>query len=175
MYALRDYIGEERVNAALRRLLADWAFQGPPYATARDLVDHLRAETPDSLQYVITDLFEEITLWDNRATEATARELPDGRWEVTMSLTARKLRVDSLGYEQEVPMDEWVDVGVYAEEREGRRTREVPVYLEKHRIRTGTNEVRVMVDRRPVRAGIDPLHKLTDRIARDNTVRVGFD
>jgi aminopeptidase N len=36
-YALRDYIGEEPMNTALRAFLAKWALKGPPYPTARDL------------------------------------------------------------------------------------------------------------------------------------------
>ena len=34
--------------------------------TSRDLLAELRAVTPDSLQYLLTDLFETITLWDVR-------------------------------------------------------------------------------------------------------------
>src|SRR5207248_4108881 len=48
MYALRDYIGEDRVNRTLRQFLEAWKFRGPPYPTSVALVNALRAATPDS-------------------------------------------------------------------------------------------------------------------------------
>ena len=74
-YALRDYIGEDSLNAALRRYLKDKGFQQPPYTTTTEFLQYLRAVTPDSLQYVIHDLFETITLYDNKATR---RRRPSG-------------------------------------------------------------------------------------------------
>ncbi len=71
-FALRDYIGEVAMNRGLHNFLGKWAFQGPPYPTARDLYAELDAVTPDSLKYVLTDLFEEITLFDNKAVSATS-------------------------------------------------------------------------------------------------------
>jgi hypothetical protein len=44
--------------------------------------------------------------------------------------------------------------------------------LEKRRVSTGGNRFTLLVDALPERAGIDPLHKLIDRDASDNTVRV---
>ncbi|MFM8375381.1 MAG: M1 family metallopeptidase, partial [Phenylobacterium sp.] len=65
MYLLRDQIGEAKVNAALRSLLARYAFKGAPYPTSRDLVDALRREVEDDAraQALVTDLFEKITLY----------------------------------------------------------------------------------------------------------------
>jgi ABC-2 type transport system permease protein len=49
MYALRDYIGEEKLNMALAQFVADKKFQQPPYTTARELVSGIRAATPEPL------------------------------------------------------------------------------------------------------------------------------
>ena len=76
MYALRDEIGEDRVNAALREYIRKHAFGGPPYPTTRDLIAEFRAQAPADKQSVITDLFETITLFDNRVTEVTPRPAP---------------------------------------------------------------------------------------------------
>ena len=53
MYTLREQIGEERVNTALRRYLEKHRDAGPPYPTSRDLYAELRAVTPDSLQSLL--------------------------------------------------------------------------------------------------------------------------
>lgn len=67
MYQFQKAIGEEQVNKALRRFLEDWnttngklKMNTNRYATSQDLLGYFRAITPDSLQYVIVDLFEEV-------------------------------------------------------------------------------------------------------------------
>jgi hypothetical protein len=45
MYSLRQHIGEERVNEALRAFLSKWRNAGPPYATSLDLYRELQAVT----------------------------------------------------------------------------------------------------------------------------------
>jgi ABC-2 type transport system permease protein len=64
MYTLREHLGEQAVNGVLRRFLEKHRGGGPPYPVAHDLVAELRAVTPDSLRYLLTDMFETITLWD---------------------------------------------------------------------------------------------------------------
>ncbi|MDB4324858.1 M1 family aminopeptidase, partial [bacterium] len=85
MYGLRDVIGEEAVNRALRNFVSEWGFQGPPYPTSRDLYQALQAETPEDLLPWLADLFEHITLYENRALTATSTPTDDGRFEVTIA------------------------------------------------------------------------------------------
>jgi ABC-2 type transport system permease protein len=159
-YALRDYIGEDSLNAALHRYLHDKAFQYPPYTNTPELLAYLRAVTPDSLQYVIHDLFETITLYDNRATAATATRLADGRYTVHLTFNARKLRADSLGAEKDIPMADYIDVGVFAGDR--------PLAVRKVHVTQPAMSVDFVVAERPTKAGIDPFNKLIDRAPEDN-------
>lgn len=172
MYALRDYIGEDKLNAAIRAFLDKTRYQGPPYPTSRDLYAELREATPDSLHTVLADLFEHITLWDLRSEDATAEQLPDGRWRVTLRIEATKVRADSIGNEAAVEMNDPVDIGIFAAAAGGEDLGE-PLYLEKRRIRSGEQTVQVIVDAEPARAGVDPYHKLIDRHTDDNVVKVG--
>ncbi len=165
MYALQDYIGEENVNRALKALIRESAYQGPPYPNATLFLKHIRAATPPHLQYAIDDMFENIILYDNRATKATYRELPGGKFEVTMKITARKRKADKLGKEEDAPLADWIDIGVLDDKG-------VPIFLEKRKIEKEDNEIMVVVDRKPAKAGIDPLNKLIDRRPKDNVVGV---
>lgn len=165
MYALQDYLGEATLNRAIRAFRDEWAFRGPPYPTTLDFLKHVRAVTPPPLQDTIDDLFESIVLWDNRAASATAKRLPDGRYEVTVDVVAKKRRADELGRESDAPVDDWIDVGVLDDEG-------APLALTKRRIDRETSTHAFVVDRRPARAGIDPLNKLIDRKPKDNTVPV---
>ena len=169
MYALKDYLGVDVVNGALRGLLDRYRLADPPYPTTDDLVAALRAVTPGDLQYLITDLFETITLYDNRALEATWQRREDGKYVVTLKVQSAKLRADGEGRETPTPMDDLIDIGVFA----GRGKQERALYLEKHRLTGGETALEIVVDEPPTRAGVDPYNKLIDRLSGDNVVAVG--
>jgi aminopeptidase N len=165
MYQLQDLLGEETVNRALREVIAAHAFKGPPYPTSRVLLEALRRETPPELQYVLTDDFEQITLYENRALSARYLKRADGRFEVTMDLALKKVHADELGEEREVPMDDVIPVGVI--DADGNA-----LALTTRRLRSGTARVTLVVDKAPAKAGIDPVDELVDRQPDDNLVAV---
>lgn len=170
LYLLRDYIGEDAVDSALRRFLDRYRDAGPPYPTSRELYAELRAVTPDSLQSLLTDLFETVTLWDVRAKRAVAEPTGSGGYRVTLDVEARKVRADSLGREHEVPMDDLVEIGVFGPDSGGHRGE--PLHLGRHRVHGGAQTITVTVPRKPARAGIDPRHMLIDRDGDDNVADV---
>ena len=172
MYALSEYVGEERVNSALRRLLAQHG--AGALVTTLDLYRELQAVTPDSLRYLLHDLFEANTFWELETEGATAERTDAGTWQVTLDLRARKVVVDEAGVETEVPMDDWVDVGVFAPTKEGEESGK-SLYVQKHRIRSGAQRITVPVPARPARAGIDPRYLLIDGEMDDNIEEVEID
>lgn len=167
MYTLRDLIGSDAVNDGLRSFLARYEHAEPPFATSYDLYRELKAVTPDTLHSMLDDLFAKITLWEVGTSEAVATPLGDGRYEVALDVIARKTVYDTLGVGTTVPMHDLIEVGVYGSEEDGVDT-DLPIYLERHRIRDGEQTIVVTVDGRPGRAGIDPRRRLIQRQPRDN-------
>ncbi|AHG90273.1 hypothetical protein J421_2736 [Gemmatirosa kalamazoonensis] len=168
LYALRDYIGEDAMNRALSSYVRKVAFQEAPFTTTKDLLAEFRAVTPDSLQYLVKDLFETITLWDLKTDTATAVRRADGKWVVTLGVAAKKVRADTAGAERPIPMGDYVTVGVFGPKKAKDDALGEPLYLGKHRITAATSRIEVVVDRPPERAGIDPYHLLIDRNHKDN-------
>jgi aminopeptidase N len=171
LYALRDLIGDEAMTRALARFARDKAFQKPPFTTSRELIGYLEAETPDSVRYVIDDLFRTITLWDNAVEQGTVTRRPDGKYDVAIQVRAAKIRADSLGSEHAIPMADLVDIGVFGD-KDPSSSLGKPLYLAKHRISTGDTTLHVVVDAVPRKVGIDPYNKLIDRNPKDNVMDV---
>jgi hypothetical protein len=170
LLTLRDFLGEEAVNAALRRYLEKYRNAGPPFPTALDQYAELRAATPDSLQYLLKDLFETITMWDVKTERASAKPTGAGAYQVTLDVVAKKTRADSVGTAAEVPMNDLVEIGIFAPD--GKKGIGAPLYLQRHRIHSGKQTITITVPREPVRAGIDPYNKLIDRERGDNLADV---
>ncbi len=165
-FALQDYISEDSVNAAFRRFNKEWRFKDAPYPTSADLLKEIRKVTPDSMQYIIHDMFETITLFENKTDSATYHEINENQFEVSLNVSAEKVRADSTGIETEIPINDWIDIGVYGKNIAGKDSL---IYLKKHKITKKENDFKIMVSSKPRKAGIDPLHKLIDRHSDDNT------
>jgi hypothetical protein len=172
MYTLRERLGAEAVNAALRRFREKFAGADAPPATSRALYAELQAVTPDSLRPLLSDLFEHITRWDVRTDSARAESVGGGSYRVTLFVDASKARADSIGRETPVAMDDAVEVGVFAGPVGGGSPGEA-LYLKQHRIRSGKQTIMVTVPRLPTRAGVDPYRKLIERERDDNVAEVG--
>ena len=164
-YALQDYIGEDKLNQAIRGFRDAHAFKGPPYPSSEELIARIREVTPPEMQYLIEDLFERIVVYDNRAVSATMKPLADGKWEVTMKVVAKKRVADSLGKESDLPIDDLIDIGVIDANGDA-------IAVEKKRITSEESSFTMTVDKRPAKAGIDPLNKLIDRKPGDNAIVV---
>jgi aminopeptidase N len=173
MYRLQDEIGEDAVNRALRHLLHDYAFKGPPYPTSLDFVRDLRAEAPADKQQLITDLFEKITVYDVKAKQAVARRRPDGRYDLTLTIDARKAYADGQGRETATPMNETLEVGAYDVEPGQAGYSAAKVIAEQRLpIRSGLQAVTLVVSRLPKVAGVDPMNTLINRNSEQNFVKV---
>ena len=80
LYALQDYIGEEKVNTALKGFLEEYKYKKPPYPTSLDFMEYLEPQVPDSLNYVIKYWFKKITYYDNRLKKRFIQKAK--KWEV---------------------------------------------------------------------------------------------
>jgi hypothetical protein len=157
------------MNRALADFLDKFAFGEAPYPTTRDLISSIRSHTPPEFQDVITDMLERIVLFDLRVTDSQLSTLADGRYEVTLEISAGKFEASGGGEESAITINDWVDVGVFGAEDP---LTGVPtmLYLQKHLINSNEQQIVVTVDSEPVSVGIDPLNKLIDRNPSDNVV-----
>jgi ABC-2 type transport system permease protein len=162
LYALHEYIGKERVDDALRRMIEKYRSGKPPLPTSMDLYRELQGVTPEPYQSLLHDLFEKNTFWQLSTDRVTAQQTKVGTWQVTLDINARKGVVDETGVETEVPMDDWVEVGVFDAGEP---------YLQKLRIRSGKQTITVVVPQKPVRAGLDPRHLLSDLGETDDNIK----
>lgn len=168
MYALRDYLGEDAVNTALRNLIEEFQYQHQPYPTTRDLIRVLREQASDEQQILITDMFERIVLFDLQTTDAQVTELDNGRWQLSLTIEAQKLEADAMGQEDAVDFTQSFDIGALHVHPDNVRAETDILYLQKHVISRGENTIVIELDERPTFAGIDPFVKLISRDVSKN-------
>jgi aminopeptidase N len=172
MYSLKDYLGQAQVDKTLARYDHDKAFQQAPYTTTKEFLAYLREDAGPERASLITDLFEKITIFDDRVAAVTAKKRDDGKYDVTLSLHAGKTYVDGIGKETKATFDVPVDIGVFAKSPDGQEQNEKVLFLEKRMVADGDSSVTVTVEGEPYEAGIDPYNKLVDRVSDDNRMHV---
>ncbi len=178
LYAMRDFLGEEKLNQALRAYLEKVKFQQAPYTIPEEMVDYLRQATPDSLKYLIYDLFETVTLYDNRLKNYDVTKLANGKYQVVINFSITKFRSENgtkvfsgsngqtLNYSDDqsvinsLPLADYIEIGVYSAKGE-------ELHLKKHFISDISNTLTIVVDEAPGLVAVDPLVKLLD-IYTDN-------
>jgi ABC-2 type transport system permease protein len=176
MYWLKEAVGEETVNRALRRLLAKYSFKPAPYPSSSEFVALLREEAGPEHDQLITDLFEKITLYDMKAKDASSKRRADGTYEVTFTVEGKKLYADGKGKETEAPLSEMFELGVFAAQP-GKKgfSKESVLAFERRTVTTGAQKVSFVVASEPKWVGVDPYNKRIDRNSDDNLVEVKGD
>jgi ABC-type transport system involved in multi-copper enzyme maturation permease subunit len=174
LFALQEYISEDSLNLALRRFVHDWSLPASKsaadrYATTDDLLDYFREVTPDSLKYLITDLFETITVVDNKIVDGSFTAVAADSFRVELAIETHKYRVDEEGHANPVAANDWIDVGIYGHDQQGADSL---LYLERHLFSGLETTLEIDVAGQPVSAKIDPKGLLIDRGIGNNRVKL---
>jgi len=152
-------------------VIQQYAYAPSPYPTSWALANALSEETPPQLQYLMKDLFQDITLFSNRTLDATARKRYDGRYDVTVNIETHKFKADAQGNETEVPLDDWIAIGAFAKPEKDRKYGKT-LHRERVHITQTRSTYTFNTSELPDQAGVDPFLLLIDRIPDDNTKKV---
>lgn len=162
MNALKELLGEDTLNRALRTFVA--AQSGPAHQPkVDDLLREIEAVTPPENRALVNEWTRDVILYDLTMTSASSRPLPDGRFEVTMQVTVHKSHND----ERELPINESVELGVFAADPDVATTNDI-LHLAAHPLHSGANTITVIVNKQPSFAAIDPYLTRIDRNRFDN-------
>lgn len=171
MYALKELLGEDTINRALRSLIQDFADHDRP-ATSLDLIAALYKVSAASHHAIIDEWFKDIILYDFRINKAKVEPLSNGKFRIDFTVSGKKSRADKIGVETELDFIKKVEIAIFDEK--GDDIFEIHsdsslISLSSYDIITGENKISVIVDKKPSYLAIDPYYKLLDR-NRDNNM-----
>ncbi|MEM9544324.1 MAG: M1 family aminopeptidase [Bacteroidota bacterium] len=124
LYALSEYLGEDVLNTALAKFERRFRNAEPPFATSFDFVQSIKEVTQDSLQYLVHDMFETITLYDNSINEIKFKK-DKNVFHVSLDLSITKFRADGKGKKsygnnrvldgnkKSLPLNDFIELGFF--------------------------------------------------------------
>ncbi len=168
MAAVKDVLGEEKLNKTLAAFLAKYKYQSTPYPTSLDLLQYIVQDTDTQQKDYITSLFENIGIYDLKTTNVVAAERDDGQFDLTITLDAKLNFANGEGAETEQELSQMIDIGLFSEDPNKIENKEQVLYLQKHALVSGKNTIVLTVKEKPNFVGVDPFVKLIDRDSKDN-------
>ncbi|MCU0404941.1 MAG: hypothetical protein MUE99_10385, partial [Chitinophagaceae bacterium] len=133
----------------------------------------IKAVSPDSLRYSITDMLEKITIYENYVKDLSYKEIGSAAYEVTLTVGSAKYYADSSGRQSKGEVLDLIDIGIFAKNPPGKGSKERTLLLKKVWMDAPEKTFKFMVSEKPVSAGIDPYLKLIDRAPENNTAEFG--
>jgi len=189
MNAMSEYLGEEILNGALKKYFEKERLQEAPYSTSSEMLSFIREVTPDSLIYLIKDMFETVTFYDNRIINVAASQLSDGKYKTDIEFEISKYRINESGvkiYEDSpgqainysdiesgkqitsLPLKDYIEICIFSEQKISGKQAEEFIFNNKYRIRQIHNTISIITDDKPSKVSIDPFITLIDTDIRDN-------
>ena len=92
MLALRDLIGEEKVNSVLERLINKFRYTKKLLVTSTDFLNEVYNHTPSAQHQLIDDWFKKLITYDLSVDHSSSyKPLDDGTFEVSVKVCAKRI------------------------------------------------------------------------------------
>lgn len=166
---LAELVGPERLEAAFSSFMEKWRHQPAPYPSAKDLLEHLKAELPSETAPQLDDFFRYVANWHLRVISARAWPDDSGNWTLRAVVDVGKRHSTGLGVEEEAPLETPLPLVVFGGPGYGAED----VLIEEWRVLdSGQSEITMNLTQKPVRFGVDPYLYLPDANPYDNVAEV---
>ena len=174
-WGLKQYMGKDKMQGAIRGFLQEFGSKGPPYPTTKELVEALRAAAGPKWQQLITDYWDRITFWDlGYDGDVTVEPNEAGGYTVNLTVMVdKKIASEKDGKETSVTkmdgenLDEWVEIGFYKEDPK-KTLGDDWIKLERVHITQPKTKLSFDLDERPAYVLLDPRRLLIERNVKDN-------
>ena len=178
-WGLKQNMGEEKMQAAIRGFLEEYGSKGAPYPTTILLVDALRAAAPEDMQGLITDYWDRIVFW-RMSIDGDVKLSGDDTNGYEVSFTAKvdkRIASEEDGKETSVSeidgeeLNEWVEIGFY--DKDPKETLGGDwLKLERVHITKAETELSFTLKQKPAYVLLDPRRLLIERNVTDNVKKV---
>ncbi|SDL15171.1 M1 family aminopeptidase [Siphonobacter aquaeclarae] len=158
LYGLRERLGEDRVNRALKKLVHRYRYPGRRVRPA-DLLRELTVGASEREKRLIRELLQQKTTYDLSIRVLKTERRPDGSYRLLLEISARK---EENG--RKLPVDEDMEVAVSGDS--GR------LFSRKYRITEDRTRLSLVVRQRPDQVMVDPMGYILDPDQRDNSAKV---
>lgn len=168
LLSIRDLIGEESFNEALRGLLERHSGSRTHEAHIRDFMEELYKLTPSAHRKLIDEWMKQIIRYELKVDHTRFEQIPDGRYEITADISAKRFKTLPAGKEVPISIDEPLKIGCFNTHPKHIDKTDNVLYLATHRIQDSLTRIKLTLDSLPRYISIDPFLTRPDRNYANN-------
>ena len=168
MIALRDLVGEKKLNKVLRSIADRYRGDVEFSATSLELLDELYKVSPDENHVLIDDWFKRVITYDLSVADVSYRELDNGKFELTVIVNAKRFETQKNGEATPIDINEPIQIGLFEKHPSLMGKGGGTIYLQPHQISEHGQEIKVIVDELPNFVSIDPYGTRVEENMYDN-------
>ncbi|UII31051.1 hypothetical protein LVD17_22420 [Fulvivirga ulvae] len=172
MMAIRDLIGEDKVNQVLRTLTDKYRSHDELLVASPELIDALHSATPKQYHTLIDDWFKRVITYNLSVEEASVTALKNGKYRVDMEVIARRYNTMENGESKLISINEPIMIGVFTKHPKEVGEEHSILYLKPHTIDKDRVHCSIIVDEAPTHVGIDPYGTRSDENLFDNIMEL---
>ena len=172
MLALRDLIGEQQVNKVLKTITDRHRDTNKLEATSIEFLEEIYKVTPEEYHTLIDDWFKKVITYDLGIEESSYKVLPNGTYEVTVNVKAKRFETLNSGEIEQIKIDEPIKIGVFTTHPSTVKADGSILYYKSNHINKETTEITFIVDQEPVYIAIDPFGTRSDENYTDNLLNL---
>ena len=169
MLALKDLLGEEKVNSLLRKLINDYGATAQTRVTALDFLKELYVIAPE-YKNLIDDWFKKIITYDLSITDQSYTKLENGQYEVKATIKASRTLFLDNGDIKKIGIDEPIRFAVLSKNANEVTSDQDLLHYQLHPINKEISTLTIIVDHEPKFVAIDPYGTRIDENLYDNVV-----
>lgn len=167
LQSLHDHLEPGVFSTIIQSFFREYARNDSSYPTSSDLIEHFEQEIPDSLAYLIKDLFEEVTLYESSVNDYQILEFGSNAFQLSMEILFEKFRNQTPGMEvSPLPLNDFLEIEIHDSMGEVIAAKAIKITSEK-------TSVNLNIKRRPSKVVIDPHRKLIEQNYSNNTIIIG--
>ncbi|GAA0890671.1 M1 family aminopeptidase [Fulvivirga kasyanovii] len=172
MMAMRDLIGERKVNQVLRTLTDRYRDKNELLVTSSELIDEFYRVTPAQYHRLIDDWFKRVITYNLSVKNTAVTALKNGKYKVDIEIAAYRFNTLKNGESEPVSIDEPIMIGAFSKHPKEVAQEQSILYLKSHIVRDDNLHFSIIVDQAPTHVAIDPYGTRSDENLFDNIMKL---
>ncbi|MGI9531255.1 M1 family aminopeptidase [Lutimonas sp.] len=172
MLALRDLIGEDKVNEVLKTITDNHRKTNKLEVNSIEFLNEIYKVVPKEYHTLIDDWFKKVITYDLAIEDGSYKELPNGMYEVSVHIKA--LRFETMENEniKQIAINEPIKIGIFTSHPSNIKNNDSILYFQSTQIDSEDTELKFLVKELPKYISVDPFGTRSDENFTDNLIRL---
>ncbi len=172
MLALKELIGEEKINMVLAKMVSNHRNEREPSATSVEFINELYKVSSPEDHLLIDDWMKRIITYDLKIEDTNIKKISGDKYEITVSIFAKRFETQKTGEAIPIEINEPIQLGIFTKHPRYLNSEKSILYLEDHQIDQEKMELKITVKELPTYISIDPFGTRSDKNRIDNLKRL---